>query len=115
MTNHLDQKITSLKERLRELEAEKKQKERAEKQADRQRARKAEVRRKYELGGLLKIAGLFECDKGALLGALLSIAPVLEDQKRFSEFKRVGDEHLARREQERHEQKQQPVDESYLQ
>ena len=115
MSNHLDQKITSLKEKLRELEAEKKAKERADRQADRQRARKAENRRKFELGGLLKVAGLFECDKGALLGALLSIAPALEDPKQFSEFKRAGDECLAKREQARHEQERQPLDESYLQ
>lgn len=114
MSNHLDQKITSLKEKLRELEAEKKAKERADRHAERQRTRKAENRRKFELGGLLKVAGLFECDKGALLGALLSIAPALEDQKRFSEFKRVGDEHLSRREQARHEQERQSLNESYL-
>lgn len=112
----IDEKITALKAKLQALETEQKTKERAARQVERQRARKAENQHKYELGGLLKLAGLFDYDKGALLGALLTLPPFLAESDRFSEFKRTGDALLARREQERKAtERQQSPDASYLQ
>lgn len=112
----LDEKIAALRAKLDALEGEKKEKERAVRVAERQRARKAENQRKFELGGLMKTAGLFDYDKGALLGALLSIQLALDEPTKFAEFKRLGDAQLAQRERERKEtENQQVIDESYLQ
>lgn len=112
----LDDKIAALKARLEALEVEKKEKERATRLVERKRVRKAENQRKYELGGLVKLAGLFEYDKGALLGAMLTLQPLLAESDRLSGFKRAGDELLARRERERCEsESQQTSGDGYLQ
>ena len=107
----ITEKISALKEKLQALEAEQKARERAARQAEKTRSRKEENRRKYELGGLLKIADLFDKDKGALLGALLTLTPSLADPTKFSDFKKEGDALLARLERARQAGK----DESYLQ
>lgn len=97
----LADKIALLKARLKDLEAEQKREARALAQAQTAKDRKAENQRKYELGGLVKLAGLHDTDRGALLGALLSLAPLLADPQQADAFKHVGDELLARRERER--------------
>lgn len=112
----LTEKITALRAKLQALETEKKAQERVSRQADRQKERKAENQRKFELGGLCKLAGLFDFDRGALLGALLTLLPLLSDANRFAEFKRAGDALMERRERERATAKNRDVsDESYLQ
>jgi len=97
----LDDRITALQQKLKALKEKQQIKERAERQVERQKARKAENAKKYALGGLFKIAEIFERDAGALLGALLSLRPMLSDPLKFDEFKRTGDALLARRERER--------------
>lgn len=112
----LEERISALRAKLETLEEEKKEKERMARIADRQRVRKAENRRKFELGGLLQAAGLFNCDKGALLGALLSVKPMLIEPEKFASLKQAGDVFLAQRERERKESDQKKqTDDSYLQ
>lgn len=94
-------KIATLKTKLQQLEAEQKKQERAARQAEATKARKEENRCKFELGGLVKLAGLHNVDRGALLGALMSLEPLLADPQQAPEFKRYGDVLLARRERER--------------
>lgn len=108
----INEKISTLKAKLQALEAEQKAQERATRQAERQRARKADNQRKFELGGLTKLAGLFDCDKGALLGGFLALQRLMADADQFSEFKRAGDALLAEKEQQRKSNKQ---DDNYLQ
>lgn len=99
--NKIDEKITDLKAKLKALEAEQKAQKRVTRQTERSKARKVENNSKFALGGLIKLAGLFETDRGALLGALLIIPPLLADPEKFAAFKQVGDALLARRERER--------------
>lgn len=63
--------------------------------------RKAENRRKFELGGLVQLAGLTDADKGALLGGLLGLAKAMQDPEKAAEWKRRGDALLAEREADR--------------
>jgi len=67
-------------------------------------ARKARNRVLFQVGGLVELAGLLDCDKGALLGGLLTVAQTLEhgpESSRFQEWKQSGDALLAKREAER--------------
>lgn len=98
---NITEKITALKEKLQALEAEQKARERANRQAERTKTRKEENRRKFELGGLCKLAGLFDFDRGALLGALLTLQQLLTNPDQFAEFKRAGDALLELRERQR--------------
>ncbi len=99
----LDDRIAILAAKLQELKTKQQTKERGERQAERQKARKAENQRKFQLGGLFKVAELFDLDKGALLGALLHVKPLLHEPQKFAEMKRAGDALLERRVQERNE------------
>lgn len=99
----LDDRIASLKAKLQTLKQQQQTKERAERQAERQKLRKAENAKKYALGGLFKVAEIFDRDAGALLGALLHVKPMLNDPQKFAELKRAGDALLERRVQERNE------------
>ena len=52
----------------------------------------------------MELAGLLECDKGALLGGLMTVAETLNagpDASRFQQWKQSGDALLAEREAER--------------
>ncbi|WP_254892762.1 MULTISPECIES: conjugal transfer protein TraD [Acidithiobacillus] len=67
-------------------------------------ARKARNHALFKVGGLVELAGLLECDKGALLGGLLETAETWRDgpeSPRFQEWKQSGDALLAEREAER--------------
>lgn len=101
MENNLD----SVESRLQKLKAKKNEIEkqiRAEKSKLSQQARKQRTRELIQLGGLVDVAGLKEADKGALLGALLSVASTLQsNSKQFQEWKVKGDAVLAEREKER--------------
>ena len=71
---------------------------------DKASARKARNRVLFQVGGLVELAGPLECDKGALLGGLLTVAQTLEngpESSRFQEWKQSGDALLAKREAER--------------
>lgn len=66
--------------------------------------RKARNHALFKVGGLVELAGLLECDKGALLGGLMAVAKTLEhgsESSRFQEWKQSGDALLAKREAER--------------
>lgn len=64
--------------------------------AERTAIRKAETRKKIECGGLVKIAGLFDTDRGAVLGVLLWAAKKFrDDPSSLESFKKRGDEKLA--------------------
>ncbi len=78
------------------------------------RQRRAELNQlKYEVGGLLLVAGLLETDRGALLGGLLIIHERLQGESFYQMAKRRGDELLAQREatrQARKHSRQQPAE-----
>ena len=70
--------------------------------ADKLATRKARDRELYNLAGLLILAGLVDTrtgrpvsDRGELLGALLELAQVPQDELRRKGWKRAGDELLA--------------------
>ncbi|MDX5936768.1 conjugal transfer protein TraD [Acidithiobacillus thiooxidans] len=73
---------------------------REQERKDKASARKARNRVLFQVGGLVELAGLLDCDKGALLGGLLTVAKTLEDgpeSARFQEWKQSGDALLAER------------------
>lgn len=58
--------------------------------------RREENQLKFAVGGLAKIAGLLNWDRGQLLGGLLALASI-EDAEKLARMKRVGDAELAAR------------------
>lgn len=77
---------------------------REQERKDKASARKARNRVLFQVGGLVELAGLLDCDKGALLGGLLAVAKALEngpESARFQEWKQFGDARLAEREKTR--------------
>lgn len=66
-----------------------------------ERERKQRTRRLIEIGGLADIAGIADLDKGALLGAFLSVSKMIEDKLAYSKMKTEGDKILNEREKER--------------
>lgn len=62
-----------------------------------ERERKNRTRRLIELGGLVEIAGLSDVNRGALLGAMLEISPILGDQTTYQNLKHRGEEILHER------------------
>jgi len=83
--------------RLKQLKARKAQIEAQQKALESKKRRAEENQRKYEVGGLVKLAGLLELDKGALLGALLMAADRLGSEEWAANAKRRGDALLAER------------------
>lgn len=67
-----------------------------------ERERKARTRRLIELGGLVEIAGLSDTNRGALLGAMLEIFPILDDQTTYRNLKTRGEEILHERSRRQH-------------
>lgn len=77
---------------------------REQERKDKASARKARNRALFQVGELVELAGLLDCDKGALLGGLLTVAKTLElgpESSRFQEWKQSGDALLAEREKTR--------------
>jgi hypothetical protein len=73
----------------------------AERQAEAKAERAARNHELYQSAGLLILAGLVDTktgkptvDRGELLGALLGLAKVPQDDQRRAEWKRAGDAHL---------------------
>lgn len=83
--------------RLKQLKARKAQIEAQQKALESKKRRAEENQRKYEVGGLVKLAGLLDADKGALLGALLMASERLSSEEWFANAKRRGDALLAER------------------
>ena len=52
--------------------------------------RKRDAREKIQLGGLIAKAGLRECDKAVLLGALIELAEIEPDSPEWRRLKSVG-------------------------
>lgn len=72
--------------------------------AEKAKARKARDRELYQSAGLLIMAGLVDTktgqptlDRGELLGALMGLAKVPEDDPRRTEWKRAGDAMMVER------------------
>lgn len=86
-------------EKIRQLKARKAQVEARAKAEEVKRKRSEENQRKYEIGGLVKLAGLLGADKGALLGGLLMVADRLNSSPDWAaQVKTRGDALLAERE-----------------
>jgi hypothetical protein len=98
--------LDALKEKQIKLLERKKLIEASKDAAEKRRTRKAENNRKYEFGGLVKAAGLFEWDKGQFLGALLSIKEAEQNDTTLARFKTKGDAFMAARESARKSQKE---------
>lgn len=111
----LEKRIADKAEQLRQLKA-RKQQIAAQARAKETKARRAEEnQRKYEVGGLVKLAGLLDMDKGTLLGILLvaaenygdaALAGLPPEKRQQAEqsiraFKTKGDALLAERERSR--------------
>lgn len=111
----LEKRIADKAEQLRQLKA-RKQQIAAQARAKEAKARRAEEnQRKYEVGGLVKLAGLLDMDKGTLLGILLVAAENYSDavlaglppekrqqaEQSIRAFKAKGDALLAERERSR--------------
>lgn len=65
-------------------------------QALRHKIRKAENRRKYELGGLVVKAGLKETSNDILLGAFLEIANRIDDEKSVQGWEKTGSQSVSK-------------------
>lgn len=112
MLHGLDERTSAEERRLAalvkaELAAYKAQLARADAQkllnADKEAARKARDHELYQVAGLLSLAGLVDkttgkplVDRGELLGALIAIAEMPQDDPRRFSWKRKGDEVLAK-------------------
>jgi hypothetical protein len=95
----LEKLVTVNQRRLEELKS-------AESKAQRSARRKQLDQLKYSIGGLAQVAGLLDEDRGLLLGAMLTIAKLRDNEGRWPEeymkrFKEAGDAVLAKREQQR--------------
>lgn len=106
----LENRLAALKDQQAKLIARKKLIESTQEAAVRRRARKEENNRKYQFGGLVKAAGLFEWDKGQFLGALLSIKEAGLNSATLAQFKTKGDAFLAVREKLRKDTKEKSAD-----
>lgn len=94
-----DRKAAEALAMLKQLKARKAQVEARAKAEEAKRKRSEENQRKYEVGGLVKLAGLLGTDKGALLGGLLMVADRLNSSPDWAaQVKTRGDALLAERE-----------------
>ena len=57
-------------------------------------SRKERTRELIQVGGLAEIAGLLECEPGALLGFFLQAKVMLEDEVTYKHLKIIGDKVL---------------------
>ena len=92
-----ERKAKEAAEKLKQLKARKSAIDARQKAIEAKRSQAAENRLKFEVGGLVKIAGLLALDPGALLGALLIEADKLRDAEYLAAAKLRGDGVLADR------------------
>ena len=84
--------------RLKQLRERKQQIEAQQKALESKKRRAEENQLKYTVGGLVKLAGLLDVDKGTLLGALLMIADRVNSSPDWAaQAKKRGDALLAER------------------
>lgn len=97
-----DKKAADALARLKQLKARKAQLEAQQKALESKKRRSEENQRKFEVGGLVKLAGLLDIDKGTLLGGFLMVADRLNNSPDWAaNVKKRGDALLAEREQTR--------------
>ena len=109
----LAQKYKEIMERAKATKEELKKLQREQDRKAKIAERKARNQLLFQVGGLVEIADLLHTDKGALLGALLSVSYDLKtgpDSVKFQEWKTIGDKHLADREAARMAAKKKPVE-----
>jgi hypothetical protein len=99
----LEARLVELKEQQAKLMERKKIIEATRGAEERRKTRKLENSRKFEFGGLVKIVGMFDWDKGQFTGALLSIKDAASDEAMLLKLKLRGDTFLAGRERSRKE------------
>lgn len=88
----IEAKLKAEKERIQKQE-------RRARTAENAKLRKADTRKKIEFGGLAKIAGLLDTDKGLMLGLLLHIKTQMEEKpEKLEQYKLRGDSILKQRE-----------------
>ena len=99
LTKRIDEaekKAKEAVEKLRQLKARKAANDARQKAIEAKRLLAAENKLKFEVGGLVKLAGLLSLDQAVLLGALLIEAEKLRDPQYLAAAKLRGDEALAR-------------------
>lgn len=92
-----ERKAQQAADQLKQLKARKAAIEAREKAIEAKRALAAEQRRKFDVGGLVKKAGLLDLDAPALLGALLIAADKLGDLAFLAEARERGEAALTNR------------------
>lgn len=92
-----ERKAKEAAEKLKQLKARKAAIDARQKAIEAKRSQAVENQLKFEVGGLVKIAGLLTMDPGALLGALLIEADKLRDAEYLATAKLRGDGVLASR------------------
>ena len=93
-----DKKAAEALARLKQLKARQAQIEAQQKALESKKRRAEQNQRKFEVGGLVKLAGLLDVDKGTLLGALLMIADRVNSSPDWAaQVKKRGDTLLAER------------------
>ena len=96
-TDHLRAQIDRSTQRLAQLRARELISEQREAARVREMRRRADTRRKMELGGLVIAAGAGELDGNELIGALLSYCEKVSDPAHRDRYKQQGAAHLALR------------------
>jgi hypothetical protein len=85
-----ERKAQQAADKLKQLKATKAAIEARQRAIESKRALVAEQRRKFEVGGLVKKAGLLDLDSAALLGALLIEAEKLQDANYLASVRQSG-------------------------
>lgn len=100
--NKYSAQLERIAQKMAQDEARKQLKEALDKAKKKTAERKTEDKKKYTVGGLVKLAELLDQDKGTLLGAFLEIRDTLkepkEHSKKIAQWKSHGDALLAKRE-----------------
>jgi hypothetical protein len=87
----LEDRLAEAQTKLKQLKALKAKQQAREKAAVKKLNRQEDANRKIKLGGLIILAGLDECDKGILLGALIEVSKQQKDPQTAARWKTMGD------------------------
>lgn len=84
-------RVAEAETKLKQLKALKAKQESREKAAVKKLNRQEDTNKKIRLGGLIVLAGLADCDKGVLMGALIDASKQQQDPQATARWKAMGD------------------------
>lgn len=87
----LQDRVAEAETKLKQLKALKTKQESRDKAATKKRERQEDTNKKIRLGGLIVLAGLADCDKGVLMGALIDASQQRQDKETNARWKAAGD------------------------